>query len=88
MGIPPKTGPTQKVRAAKKQLGYKYLNFLVVSPEFQTTHLSCYSNPSNFWVTMPNYFTVNLTSHAWLLQPAFTMVVLPLKVIWFEMTVK
>ena len=61
----------------------KYNNVLlatVVLPEFQTTHLSSYSNPSNFWVTMPNYFAVNLTSHTWLLQPAFTMVVLPFKV--------
>ena len=33
--------------------------FLVVLPEFQTTHLSSYSNPSNFWVIMPNYFAVN-----------------------------
>ena len=43
-------------------------NFLVVSPEFQTTHLSSYGNPSNFWVIMPNYFAVNLTSHTRLLQ--------------------
>ena len=56
----------------KKQMGYKYPFFSVVLPEFQTTHLSIrsYSNPSNFWVTMPNYFAVNLTSHTRLLQPA------------------
>ena len=63
-------------------MGYKYPICLVVLPEFQTIHLSSYSNPSNFWVTMPNYFAVNLTSHTQLLQPAFTMVVtvLPFKV--------
>ena len=61
-------------------MGYKYPIFLVVLPEFQTTHLSSYSNPWNFWVTMPNYFVVNLTSHTRLLQPAFRMVVLPFKV--------
>ena len=64
----------------KKQMGYKYPIFSVVLPEFQTTYLSSYSNPLNFWVTMPNYFAVNLTSHTWLLQPAFTMVILPFKV--------
>ena len=63
----------------KKQIGYKYLIFSVVLSEFQTTHyLSSYNNPSNFWVIMPNYFAVNLTSHTWLLQPAFTMVILPI----------
>ena len=61
-------------------MGYKYPIFSVVLPEFQTTHLSSYSNPSNFWVTMPNYFAVNSTSHTRLLQPAFTMVILPFKV--------
>ena len=55
-------------------MGYKYPIFSVVLPELQTTHLSSYSNPSNFWVTIPNYFAVNLTSHTQLLQPAFTMV--------------
>ena len=54
----------------KKQMGYEYPNFLVVLPEFQTTHLDSYSNPSNFWVNLTNYFAVNLTSHTWLLQPA------------------
>ena len=61
-------------------MGYKYPIFLAVLPEFQTTHLSSYSNPSNFWVTMPNYFAVNLTSHTQLLQPAVTMVILRFKV--------
>ena len=55
--------------------------FLVVLPEIQTTHLSSYNNPSNLWVTMTNYFAVNLTSHTQLLQPAFTMVILSFKVI-------
>ena len=64
----------------KKQMGYKYPVFLVVLPKFQTTHLSSYSNPSYVWVTMPNYFAVILTSHTQLLQPAFTMVILPFKV--------
>ena len=61
-------------------MGYKYPIFSVVLLEFQTTHLSTYSNPSNFWVTMPNYSAVNLTSHTWLLQPSFTMVILPFKI--------
>ena len=61
-------------------MGYKYPNFLVVLPEFQTTHLSSYSNSSNVWVTMPNYFAVNLTSHTWLIQPTSTMAVSPFKV--------
>ena len=61
-------------------MGYKYPNFSVVLPGFQTTHLSSYSNPSNFWVTMPNYFAVNLIYNTWLLQPAFTVVALPFKV--------
>ena len=34
-------------------------------PEFQITHLSSYSNPSN-WVTIPNHFVVNLPSHSYL----------------------
>ena len=50
-------------------MSYKYPIFSVVLPNFQTTHLSSYSNLSNFWVTMSNYFAVNLTSHAQLLQP-------------------
>ena len=57
-----------------------YPIFSVVLPEFQATHLSSYSNPSNFWVTMPDYFAVNFASHSQLLQPAFTMVILPFKV--------
>ena len=52
-------------------------------------HLSSYSNSSNFWVTMPNYFAVNLTSHTWLLQPVFAMVILPFKVmVWNDSEVK
>ena len=47
----------------KQNNGLLLSNFLVILPEFQMTHLSRYSNPSNFWVTMPKYFTVNLTSH-------------------------
>ena len=68
----------------KKQMGYKYPIFSVVLTEFQTTHLCSNSNPSNFWVTMPNYFAVNLTSHTQLLQPAFTMVILPFKVMVYR----
>ena len=62
---------------------------LVVLPQFQTTHLSSYSNPLNFWVTMPNYFAVDLTSHARLLQPTFTLVILPFKVmVWNDSKVE
>ena len=75
----------QQLATLKKQIGYSYISsypiFSVVLPEFQITHLSSYSNPSNFWVTtMPNYFAVKLISHTQLLQPAFTMVILPFKV--------
>ena len=61
-------------------MGFKYPIFSVVLPEFQATYLSSYSNPSNFWVTMLNYFAVNLTCHTQLLQPAFVTVILPFKV--------
>ena len=70
----------QCTSAMKKQIGCKYPIFSVVLPEFQTTHLSSYSNPSNFWVTMHNYFAFKLTSHTQLLQPAFKIAILPFKV--------
>ena len=47
------TGP-----ALKKNRWVISTQFLVVFPEFQTTHLGGYSNPSNFWVNMLNYFVV------------------------------
>ena len=64
-------------------MGYKYPIFLVVLPEVQTTHLSRYGNPSNFWVTMPKYFAVNLTPYTQLLQPALVKSTLKLVIITY-----
>ena len=43
----------------ENRMGYVGTQFLVVISEFQTTHLSSDSNPTNFWVSMPNYFKLS-----------------------------